>query len=82
VLKFIEEPHLIVKEFASWQQYLAYALLEIADSGPGEAELVDVALATGFKRADELVALLLEMESLPDAAVDQRCERFIEECAA
>lgn len=82
VVKFIEEPHRVVREFASWQQYLAYALLEIADSGLSEEELVEVAQATGFKRTGELVALLREMESLPDRAIDQRCEQFIEECAA
>jgi hypothetical protein len=82
VVKFIEEPHRVVREFASWQQYLAYALLEIADSGLSEEELVEVAQATGFKRTGELIALLREMESLPDREIDQRCERFIEECAA
>jgi hypothetical protein len=33
VVKLIEEPHRIVREFASWQQYLAHALLEIAIRG-------------------------------------------------
>jgi hypothetical protein len=80
-VKSIEEPGDVVRHFVSWQQYLAYALLEIADSGPTEEELVEVAEAIGFTRTDELVALLEELESLPDATVDQRCEQFIDECA-
>ena len=82
MVKFIEEPRRVVREFASWQQYLAYALLEISDSGLSDEELVEVAQATGFTRTGELVALLQEMESLPDQAADQVCERFIKECAA
>lgn len=62
--------------------YLAYVLLEIADSGLGEEELIDVAQATGFKRTGELVALLRELESQGDAAAGQLCEHFIDECAA
>jgi hypothetical protein len=81
VVKFLDEPREIVREFSSWQQYLAYALLEMADSGLSEDELIEVAEATGFTRTADLVAVLHEMESLPDSAVDERSERFIEECA-
>ena len=80
VVKFIEEPEQVVREFDSWQQYLAYALLEIAGSGPSEAELVEVAQATGFEHTRELLTLLREMEGLPDGEIDQRSERFIQEC--
>ena len=82
VVKFIDEPHRVVREFAFWQQYLAHALLEIADSGPSEAELVAVAQSIGFRRTDDLVALLREMEHLPDPEIDERCEQFIEQSEA
>lgn len=80
-VKFMEEPRRVVREFASWQQYLAYALLEIADSGADDEELVEVAHVMGFTRTGELIALLHEIESLPDNTADQRCERFIDDCA-
>jgi Ribbon-helix-helix protein, copG family len=82
VVKFIEEPGRIVREFASWQQYLAYALLEIADSGFPPEELVDLGHRRWGSSTFKLVALLEEMESLPDRAIDKRCEQFIEECSA
>jgi hypothetical protein len=44
--------------------------------------LIEVAQVTAFKRTAELAGLLREMESLPDHVIDQRRERFIEECAA
>jgi hypothetical protein len=81
-VKSIEEPRQVLRKFSSWQQFLAYTLLEIADSGPSEQELVDVAQTMGFNRTSELLALLDELESLPNSAADQRCERFIEESTA
>lgn len=81
VVKLVEEPDQVVTEFASWQQYLAFALLEIVDSGADDDELIELASVTGFKRTNELIALVGEMESLSDQVADQRCERFIESCA-
>lgn len=77
VLKAIDDPREIVRTFASWQQYLAYALLQIADSGLDDEELMELAQVTGFTRARELAMLLREMESLPDDEVDERSEQFI-----
>jgi hypothetical protein len=79
VVKAVEEPEEAVREFASWQQYLAYALLDMADSGLDDDEVAEVAEAIGFRRTDELIALLEELETLPDDAADKRCERFIRE---
>jgi hypothetical protein len=78
VVKSIEEPDQVVREFSSWQQFLAYALLEIADAGPSEDELRAVAQATGFSRTSELLALLRELETLSDRAAVERCEAFID----
>ena len=77
MLKAIDDPREIVRTFASWQQYLAYALLQIADSGLDDEELMELAQITGFTRARELAMLLREMESLPDDEVDERSEQFI-----
>jgi len=82
VVKFIEEPDKTAREFDSWQQYLAYKLLEIADSGPSEAELTEVAEAVGFNYTPELLLLLREMEALSDQEIDERTERFIRECSS
>ena len=79
VVKFIEEPDKPVREFDSWQQYLAYKLLEIAESGPSEGELIAIAEAVGFNYTAELLSLLREMEALSDREIDQRTERFIRE---
>ena len=79
VVKFIEEPDRTVREFDSWQQYLAYKLLEIAESGPTEGELIEVAEAVGFNHAPELLSLLREMAALSDREIEQRAERFIRE---
>ena len=78
-MKFIEEPDRTVREFDSWQQYLAYKLLEIAKSGLTEGELIEVAEAVGFNHAPELLSLLREMAALSDREIEQRAERFIRE---
>ena len=80
VLKSIEEPEQVERQFASWQQYLAYRLLEIADSGASDEEVAEVALATAFTRTEELLELLEEMESLTDQQVERRTGQFIEDC--
>jgi len=80
VVKPIEEPGEIVRGFGSWQQYLAYTLLEIADSGPDEEEMEYLAQVVGFTHTEELVELLEDLDLLSDAEAAQRCERFIEAC--
>jgi hypothetical protein len=82
VVKSVEEPEQIVTEFDSWQSYLAYALLEIADSGPSEAELIQIAETVGFQHTADLLSLLDEMENLSDQEIDQRTAQFIRACAA
>ena len=80
VIKFVEEPEETVREFDSWQQFLAYALLQIAESGPGEDELIRLADVMGFHYTPGLLLLLREMESLSDGDIDQRAEQFIQRC--
>jgi hypothetical protein len=75
VMKFVEEPEQTVREFDSWQQYLAYALLEIAESGPGEDELAQLAEVMGFRYTPELLSLLRD-----DSDIDQRAIEFIQAC--
>jgi hypothetical protein len=82
VVKFLEEPSRIKREFDTWQQFLAYKLLEIAESGLSEEELVEVAEAVEFRRTPELLSLLREMEELPDDEIEQAADNFIEACAA
>ena len=82
VVKNVEEPEQIVREFDSWQSYLAYALLEIADSGPSDVELVQVAEAVGFQHTAELLSLLRQMERLSDREIDERAAQFIQACVA
>jgi ribosomal protein L12E/L44/L45/RPP1/RPP2 len=65
----------------SWQSYLAYALLEVADSGPSQAELIQVAETVGFQHTAELLSLLQEMERLSDREIDHRVSQFIQACA-
>jgi len=81
VVKLIEEPARIVREFDSWQQYLAYALLEIADSGLSEEELTQLAGTIGFRHTAGLLSLLRDMETLSDDAIDEREAQFIQACA-
>lgn len=81
IVKSIEEPDRTLRRFDSWQQYLAFRLLAIADSGAGEEELARVAEVVAFKYTAPLLSLLREMETLPDQEIDQRTERFIAECA-
>jgi len=81
VVKFVEEPDRIAREFVSWQQYLAYALLGIADSGAGDEELQALSETVGFLRTRELLGLLHDIEALPDRESGERCERFIEASA-
>jgi hypothetical protein len=77
VLKFVEEPRTIVREFDSWQQFLAYKLLDIAESGPDEDTLVELADAVGFTHTRELLSVLREMKALADDDVEGRAEQFI-----
>ena len=81
VVKSVEEPTEIVREFASWQQYLAQRLLEMADSGMDDAELEQVAKTMGFLRTGEFIDLLNEMESLTDAEAEKLAARFVQESA-
>ena len=81
IVKFVEEPEQILREFDSWQQYLAYALLEISESGPSESQLVQVAEAAGFQHTADLIALIREMETLSDDEIGERANQFIEACA-
>ncbi len=80
VVKSLDEPETVVQEFDHWQQFLAAKLLEIADSGPSRAELRAIAAIVGFRRTPELLALLDELESLPDAEVDTRSAEFVQAC--
>jgi len=79
VVKALEEPAERLREFVSWQQYLAHRLLAIADSGLSDPELIDVANADGFARTAELIALLDEMGNLTDREADVRAARFVRE---
>ena len=81
IVKSVEEPERIVTEFDSWEQYLAYALLEIGDSGASEDELIQVADTVGFRHTAELLSLLREMETLSDRESDERVAQFILACA-
>jgi hypothetical protein len=81
VVKSVEEPKLTVREFDSWQQYLAYTLLEIGDSGASENELIQVAEIVGFRYTAELLSFLGEMETLSDSEIDERAVQFIRACA-
>jgi hypothetical protein len=65
----------------SRKQNLAYKLLEIAESGPSEGQLIAIAVAVGFNYRPELLSLLREMEVLSDREIDQRTDRFIRECS-
>ena len=72
---------MIQREFDSWQHFLAYKLLEIADSGATDDELVAVADALGFIHTDELLSLLEKMDELSDDESEQMAEQFIQSCA-
>ena len=76
VVKNVEEPEQIVREFDSWQSYLAYALLEIADSGPSDVELVQVAEAVGFPAYCE-VALAPSTDGATFRSRNRRASRSI-----
>jgi hypothetical protein len=82
VVKSVEEPERMVREFDSWQQYLAYTLLEIGDSGASENELIQVAETVEFRHTAELLSFLREMETLSDREIDQRAAQFIQACAS
>ena len=81
VIKSTEEPGKIQREFDSWQHFLGYKLLEIADSGASNDELVAVADAMGFIHTAELVSVLHRMEALSDDDSQQLAEQFIQACA-
>ena len=80
VVKFVEEPQEIVAEFDHWQQYLAYTLLEMAESGPSEDELTELSDILGFRYTVEMLSLLREMETLSESEIDEKADRFIEAC--
>ena len=78
VIKSAEEPDKTQREFDSWQQFLAYKLLEIADSGVTDDELVSIADVLEFSHTDELISLLHRMEELSDEASLHLAEEFIQ----
>ena len=79
VLKFVEEPGTIVREFDSWQQFLAYKLLDIAESGLDEDTLVELADADGIHAHPGVAFMLREMKTLADDDVEgsHLAEQFI-----
>ena len=82
VVKFLEEPDKVVKEFGTWQQFLAYKLLEITQSGPTDNELLAIAEAVGFRYTQQLFSLFERMEGMLDSEIDPLEEKFIRACAA
>jgi hypothetical protein len=82
VVKSPEEPGRIEREFDTWQQFLACKLLEIADSGLSDEELVEVADAVKFRHTPKLLLLLQEMDELSDHEIKEAADDFIEACAA
>jgi hypothetical protein len=60
-----------------WQQFLAYKLLDIAESGLDEDTLAELADAVGFTHTRELLSVLREMKALADDDVEGRAEQFI-----
>lgn len=80
VLKLVEEPADTVEQFDSFQQFLAYALMEIADSGLSDDELAELAEAVGFRYLNGLLSLLGELDSLSDAKAEKRAAQFVASC--
>jgi hypothetical protein len=81
IVKFLEEPDRVLREFDTWQQFLAYKLLEVAETGPSDEELKGAAETMGFKHTAELLSLLRRMEGLSDIEIDQLEDEFIRACA-
>lgn len=67
VLKALEEPEIVLRVFASWQQFLAHRLLAIADSAAPPDELRIVADSIGFSHTERFFALLESMNDHTDA---------------
>jgi hypothetical protein len=82
VVKFLEEPCRIKREFDNWQQFLAYKLLEVAETGPSDDELRAVAEVLGFRHTAELGSLFERMEGISGREIEQLEEAFIRACAA
>ncbi len=82
VVKFLEEPDKVLREFDNWQQFLAYKLLEVSETGPTDDELRGLAELVRFRHTPELIALLGRMEGLSAGEIEQLEEEFIRGCAA
>ena len=82
VVKFLEEPGRIKREFDTWQQLLAYRLLEVAETGPTDEELEGAAELMGFRHTAELLSLPRSMEGLSGSEIKRLEEEFIRACAA
>jgi hypothetical protein len=80
VVKFLEEPDKVEEEFDNWQQFLAYKLLEIVQSGPTDDELRAIAEVIGFKHTQQLFSLFEQMEGMSDSGVIQLDKEFIRAC--
>lgn len=81
VIKSVEEPDKIQREFDSWQQFVGYKLLEIADSGASDDELVSLADVLDFRHTAALLSLLHRMEELSDDDAQRLVEEFIQTCS-
>jgi hypothetical protein len=81
-VKFLEEPDTIEREFDNWQQFLAYKLLELSETGPTDDELRAVAEVVEFRHTSELFSLFKRMEGHSDSEMEQLEEGFIRSCVA
>jgi hypothetical protein len=81
VVKFIGNPDVIISEYSSWQQYLANCLMEMADSGLGQRELIAIATKVGFDDLNALSSLLNELEQLADEVIEHRVNEFVRQFA-
>jgi hypothetical protein len=77
VVKFLEEPDKISREFDNWQQFLAYKLLELSETGPTNDELRSVSELIGFRHTAELFSLFERMGQVSDSQIEQLEEDFI-----
>jgi hypothetical protein len=82
VVKFLEEPRRVKREFDNWQQFLASKLLEAAESGPTDEELKAAAELMGFKHTAGLLSLLGRAEGLPGSEPGRAEEDFVRACTA
>jgi hypothetical protein len=81
VVKFLEEPDTIDREFDNWQQFLAYKLLELSETGPTDDELRAVAEVAGFRHTSELFSMFERMKQLSGIDAQQLEEDFIRACS-